>query len=140
MFGIGMPELIIILILFICILPTYFYLSTLKKALLKCSNENREMSPGLVWLFFIPIFNLGWHFYIVLKVAKSLKKELETRGINIDSMPGQSVGITMCVLTIFTALPLSIQPVITIAAIICWIIYWIKIAGFSSQLSSSHNS
>ena len=28
--------------------------------------------PGMVWLMFIPLFNVVWHFIIVLNMAKSL--------------------------------------------------------------------
>jgi hypothetical protein len=41
----------------------------------------------------------------------------------------------MCILT-----PLSIIPDIgilfTLAGLVCWIIYWTKIAGFSSQIAA----
>jgi len=93
------------------------------------------MSPGLVWLLLIPLFGLGWHFYIVINVAKSLKKELETREVKIKSMPGLGIGIAMCILSILSIIP-NVGPFLGIASIICWIVYWFKIAGFSSQLST----
>jgi hypothetical protein len=31
------------------------------------------MSPGLVWLLLIPLFNLVWKFFVFLQVAQSCK-------------------------------------------------------------------
>jgi hypothetical protein len=93
------------------------------------------MEPGQVWLLLIPLFNMFWHFVIVLNVAKSLKKELEKRGSKLNLMPSKNIGLAMCILT-----PLSIIPDIgilfTLAGLVCWIIYWTKIAGFSSQIAA----
>jgi hypothetical protein len=136
MFGLGMPEMIIILvILCVFVLPTVFYILTIKKTLSRCAPENRTMEPGQVWLLLIPLFNMFWHFVIVLNVAKSLKKELEKRGSKLNLMPSKNIGLAMCILT-----PLSIIPDIgilfTLAGLVCWIIYWTKIAGFSSQIAA----
>ncbi len=139
MFGIGVPELIIILIILgIILLPTIFYVLTLQKALIRCSFENRTMAPGLVWLQLIPIFNLVWHFFIVINVANSLEKEFEKRGIPIMSKPGRSIGLATCILSVLSIIPL-VGILLGIAALICWIIYWVKIADYSSQIAKSND-
>ncbi len=54
-------------LIFIAILlvPFVFYCLSLQKALNRCSPECRAMNPGMVWLMFIPLFNLVWHFFVV---------------------------------------------------------------------------
>jgi len=139
MFGIGLPELIIILlILGVVFIPAIFYILTLKKALSRCSVENRAMAPGLVWLQLVPIFNLVWHFFIVINVANSLEKEFEQRGIPIISKPGRSIGLATCILAALSIIPVA-GVLLGIAAIICWIIYWVKIADYSSQIAKPNN-
>ena len=135
MFGIGPMELlVIVVILLIFIVPTLFYIRTLYKALTICSEQNRAMNPNLVWLLFIPIFDIFFHFYVVLSISKSLKKEFEIRNIEVDSMPGQTIGLMMCASPVLAYIP-KIGFIFAIGCFILWILYWVKIAGFSSQLS-----
>ena len=54
-----------------------FYL-TQRKALRRCSVPNRTMSPGLVWLQWIPFFNLAWQFFVVKAVSQSLENEFRS--------------------------------------------------------------
>jgi len=110
----------------IMLVPFIFYLLTLQKALNRCSPECRAMSPGLVWLMFIPLFNIVWHFLIVLNVAKSLGAEFQKRGIAEDPNPGQTLGLVMCIANLICG------PV----GFVCWILYWVKIAGYSGKLTA----
>ena len=80
------------------LVPMIFYLLTLQKALNRCSPECRAMNPGMVWLMLIPLFNMVWHFFIVMNMAKSLGCEFQKRGIAEDPKPGQTLGLVMCIL------------------------------------------
>jgi hypothetical protein len=123
----GLGILSIVLIVFaIFLIPTIFYLLTLQKALNRCAPASRAMSPGMVWLMLIPIFNLVWQFFIVLNMSKSLAAEFQRRGIPEEPEPGQTIGLIMCVSSLLCG------PVY----LIFWIIYWVKIAGFSSKLAA----
>ena len=110
----------------ILLVPTIFYLLTLQKALNRCSPECRAMQPGMVWLMLIPLFNIVWQFFIVLNMAKSLAAEFQKRGIAEDPSPGQTFGLVMCIGNLICG------PV----GLICWIIYWVKIAGYSSKIAA----
>ncbi len=136
MFGIGFTELLILLIIIgVVLIPTVFYLLTLQKALLRCSEDNRTMKPVYVWFQLIPIFNLVWSFVVVLNIAKSLKKEMESRAMQTSNMPGQNVGLAMCILSVLSFVP-HVGPFLGLASLIFWIIYWVKIARFSTQISA----
>src|ERR1019366_6688161 len=103
----GLGILTIVLILFaILLVPFIFYCLTLQKALNRCSPECRAMSPGLVWLMFIPLFNLVWHFFVVLNMAKSLGAEFQKRGIAEDPKPGQTLGVVMSIVGCGCIIPL----------------------------------
>ena len=111
----------------IVLVVTIFYLLTLQKALSRCAPENRAMSPGLVWLMLIPLFNLVWQFLVVINISKSLAAEFQKRGLAVeDPKPGYTLGIVMCVGNLICA------PV----GLICWIVYWIKISGYSNKLAA----
>jgi hypothetical protein len=125
-FWAGFGILAAVLIIFaIMIVPTIFYLLTLQKALNRCSPENRAMNPAMVWLMLIPLFNLVWQFIVVLNMAKSLGAEFAKRGIPAEPDPGQTLGLIMCVSSLLCG-PIYL---------VFWIIYWVKVAGFSDKLA-----
>ena len=131
-FGAAEATLIFILI-GIGIIPLIFFLLTLQKALERCSVENRTTTPGSVWLMLIPLFNLVWQFLLVIKVSESLNNEFTRRNIMEDPAPGKTIGLAFCILNICSIIPI-IGIFTGIAAFVCWIVYWVKIAGYSNKL------
>ena len=131
MFGFGFPHMMLLPL--IVIVPGVFYLLTLHKTLSLCSRDSRSMEPGLVWLLLIPFFNMIWHFFVVTAISKSLHREFVKRNIGADPTPGRGVGLAMCVLFAATIIP-HLAVAATLVAIICWIVYWVKIAGYSAAL------
>jgi len=125
---------------FLGILPLIFYLITLQKTLSQVSPENRKMPPSNVWLTFIPLFGLAWQFVIVSKIASSLKSEFNSRDIKIDSNnPGYGIGIAYSILFCASIIPF-LGMVASIAGLICWILYWVKISNYKLQLTESQKS
>jgi hypothetical protein len=123
---------LVILAFFLVIMV--FYLLTLQKALSRCAPENRAMAPGLVWLQIIPLFGLVWQFFNVINIAKSLGAEFQKRGLAEDPQPGKTLGLVMCILGCCSIIPL-LGFFCAIGALICWIMYWVKIAGYSGKLA-----
>ena len=123
--GLGIFTIALVVIA-VMLVPFIFYCLTLQKALNRCSPECRAMQPGMVWLMLIPLFNIVWQFFIVLNMAKSLAAEFQKRGIAEDPSPGQTFGLVMCIGNLICG------PV----GLICWIIYWVKIAGYSSKIAA----
>ena len=74
-----------------------FYLLTLRRALERCSPENRVLSPALVWLGFVPLLNVAWQFVIVVAVGRSVGAELKGRGVIAPRRPAQSLGLLMSI-------------------------------------------
>ena len=118
----------------IALIPVIFYSLTLQKALNRCAPENRAMAPGMVWLLLIPLFNLVWHFFVVSNVAKSLGAEFQKRGLPEEPDPGKKLGLIMCILACCGIIPF-LGILCSLGALVCWIMYWIKIAGFSGKLA-----
>ena len=115
------------------IIAYVFYLISLQKAFEAVSPENRELTPGLVWLNFIPIFNLGWQFVVVIKLSNSLKKEYETRGYQESCGGGFGVGLAASICYIVSIIP-YIGILASIGALVCWILHWVQIAGYKNRL------
>lgn len=131
----GFGALLIILIAIgIGLLPKIFYLITLQNAMNTVRPEFRKMPPGQVWLELIPLFGLVWQFFNVINVSDSLKKEFVARGIpTAEERPGYSVGITFCILFCCSVVPI-LGVLAAIGGIVCWIIFWVKIANYRAEL------
>jgi hypothetical protein len=119
----------------IFLVPFIFFLLTLQKAFNRCSPESRAMQPGMVWLMLIPLFNLVWQFFVVLNLTKSLAAEFRKRGIAVEPEPGKTMGLVMCILFCCGIIPF-LGILCSLAGLVFWIIYWVKIAGFSSKLAA----
>jgi hypothetical protein len=150
---------------FVCVLIiislviTIFFLLTLQKALTRCSPRNRTMEPGMVWLMFIPLFNLFWWFYMVINVGNSLKNEFSDRDNDNGSDYGKTLGIWTMATNLIGSVISNVGQVmmiqgqgagggaaptggvlalvavpLSIASLVLFIVYWVKIAGYSKEL------
>ena len=138
----GPPDALLpILIGFVCVAVVVglaiqiAFLLTLSKALTRCRASNRTMEPGQVWLNLIPIFGFIWLFITVSRMSESLKNEYYDRGWDDRGDFGRQVGMAYPICALLGIIPF-IGPLFSIGALICWIIYWVKIAGFSRELAS----
>jgi hypothetical protein len=130
----GVSAIALLLILAISLVPAIFYLLTLQKALDRCAPANRTMSPGQVWLMLIPLFNWVWQFIVVSRISSSLANEFRSRNLAVEAEPGKALGLAVCILTVTCIIPL-LNVLTGIAALVCWIVYWVKIAGYSGRLA-----
>ena len=112
------------------------YVAFLSGILRKCHPQSRTMEPGMVWLLLIPVVSIVWNFFVITALAKSLGNEFRLRNVPTgDYEPGKSVGIGMAVCGACSIVPF-VNFVAIPAHLILWIIYWVKIAGFSKTLDS----
>lgn len=150
--GGGALQLLLLLALLI---PAIFFLITQQNTLKAIKPENRLMHPGLVWLQLIPLFGQIWMFFVVVKIAASVQLELISR--DSDSIlgfadaasveatgqrPTQAIGIAECTMTVLAYLIQLAEPrlalfsmVLWLAAFVCWIIYWVQLAGYKNKLA-----
>ena len=134
--SIGLPELLVLLAIGgIFLLPGIFYLLTLQTALQRCSEHSRTTTPGSVWLMLIPLFSLVYQFILVAHIADSLRNEFLLRNItNQEPEPGQTLGIAVGVLSVVSIIPI-LGIFSSIAALVCWIVYWVKISNYSAMIA-----
>jgi len=104
-----------------------FHLMTCYKALSAVSPHNRDMEPAMIFLLFIPIFGVIWNFFIVLRLASSLRKEFEERNIPSDGGDyGQTMGLWGLILNLIGCAPVGV---------IMFIMWLFKIRGYTAQLA-----
>ena len=139
------PEFLIVVLVIVggmllvgLVIAVFFFL-TLSKALTRCHPRNRTMEPGMVWLNFIPLFNIVWQFITVNRVAESLSNEFYERGWDRPGEDyGKSIGTTYCIMNVLGCIPYC-GAIFAIIGLVCFIIYWVKIANYSGQLASRYD-
>lgn len=128
--------LVFLVFLVVAIGVQVFFLLSLHRALERCAPENRELEPGKVWLCFIPFFNLVWIFIVVSRVSRSLSREFQARHALSGGDCGRAVGLAYCILAVTSIIP-YLGILTGLAGFVCWIVYWVKIAGYSRTLAQA---
>ena len=123
------------------------FLFTLMRCLSRVDERNRALSPGLVWLGIIPLFNHLWYLIMIPRVTNSLRNEWEARGwrppsgdFGHNAGMGYAIGsmiISCCSAGSRDNLAMSgIILLVQLGLLVVWIVYWVKLAGYSRQLGS----
>jgi hypothetical protein len=150
-----------IILLLAFLIPAVFFMLTQQKTLQAIQKPNRLMVPGLVWLQIVPLFGQIWQFFVVSRIANSIKKELASR--QDDSILGFSditaveeegkrptyvIGLVYCILYtvgLLVDVSIAINPrnlkfmiwfiaFSMLGGMICWIVYWVQLAGYKRKL------
>lgn len=133
----GLAELIIFLmiigaiIIAVALVLQVLYIYTIYKALI-ATAEHHTISPGLAWLLLIPVFYLGWQFYILDGLTKGIKGKYDANGRECGDA-AYSIGLAYCILGCVNFIPylnfLTVLPCLGV-----WIVYWIKIKDFNREM------
>jgi hypothetical protein len=151
------PSILLnLFLLLLFIVPAILFVLTQQNTLKAIRPENRLVSPGLVWLQFIPIFGQVWQFIVVTRIAGSaVRQRMSFRDDSIIGLtheaaaaigkqPTMAMGIiycsleVICILFLFTTLTPTTQTIhglVALAEIICWIIYWVQLGRLKIQLT-----
>jgi hypothetical protein len=115
-----------------------FYLLTLQNVLKEVSNENRLVPAANVWLMFIPLFNLIYPFILYPKISDSIRNEYSSRGLDAKGDFARQLGIAMPILALCGVVPF-IGVLASIANLILFIIFWVKMGEFKNELIRTKN-
>lgn len=116
-----------------------FFLLNLMNALQQCAPQNQRMAPGLVWLLVIPFFSIVWLFFVVIRMSESLAAEYRSRNMTPqEERPGFQIGMAYAILGVaaniqYLGIP-YIGQLCSVAGLVCFIIYWVKIAKYKNEL------
>ncbi|MCE3294927.1 MAG: hypothetical protein K0R65_641 [Crocinitomicaceae bacterium] len=126
------------------IIAYVFYLLTLQRLMELVSPKNRLVPPSNVWLMFIPFFNLVYAFVLYPKISDSVMEEFADRKLDTSGDFARNLGIAMALLGLgylFRFLgPLALLgSLASLANLIIWIIFWVKMNQYKEQLKNSGN-
>ncbi len=114
------------------------YLTTLSGVLKQCDPRNRSMEPGQVYLNLIPCFGAVWIFITVNRISESLRHEYDDRGIDAPGDYGHNLGVTYAALVLAGLIP-YIGALFGLAGLVCWILYWVKMAEYKRELAEGES-
>jgi hypothetical protein len=146
MFGLKMGELLIIALTFgALVLPVLFLRAWAKT--LRLTRFHQTTAPGLVWLMLIPLFNLGWQFYLLRSVSRGIKGRLAELGRDAGD-GGFGIGVAyQSLISLATLLNLGegqgngalsvLVGVLSLAGFVTWIVYWSRISRFNREMEAS---
>lgn len=119
------------------LIPAIFFLLTLQNTLKAISQENRRMSPGNVWLMFIPLFNIVWQFIVVDKIAQSIGAECTRLNIPVkENKPTYNIGLAWNICNCLTIIPV----IGGLASLITFILYWVKVSEYKNLINANQNN
>jgi hypothetical protein len=117
-----------------------FYLRNLQNIIKELGEENRSISHKSVYRCFIPYYNIYWQPKIIQNITNDIKKELEKRRLNYDSInKTNTIGLAYSYLLngafiisiIFRRSSYAniylIAGILGIIGFVLWVIYWINI-------------
>lgn len=112
----------------------------LHKTLAAIPVEHRKMNPpGMVWLLFIPFFNLVWNFFVFLQIPDSFKSYFDSIGQSQGEDYGRGLGLTYSILAA-SSMVLGWVPclgsIVGIAALVVLIMVLVKFWQFKNLVSS----
>lgn len=129
---IAMGGAIILVFLLIALVVAILYLFNLQNLMKSIKEENREVSPGNVWLMLIPLFSLVYAFILYPKISASVKKELESREMDTEGDGAKNLGLALAITGALSLIPV-IGGLAGLANLVIFIMWWVKTAGFKNK-------
>lgn len=135
---IGFIGVAIALFFVVCFYIVFvLYLLTMQRCFNAVRPEFRPGVPiGLIWLALIPALGFFVVLTAVVLLSTSLKKEGEARGSPAFGDGGLAVGLAAMLLGFVSWIPF-IGVLFGLGSLVCWIIHWVKIAGYRSALAGA---
>lgn len=95
---------------------------------------NRCMHPALVWLQLVPFWGILWQFYVICKIADSIRNELNTPDLPFAYVAGLTYATSFC----FGVLPTGLLQFVALPiAFVMWMTYWVLLLCYRKRLKNN---
>jgi hypothetical protein len=128
------------------IVAAILFLRSQYRTLEAIQPQNRRIEPRQVWLQMIPLFGLIWQYFVIGKIANSIREELNSpTGDSIfaedtipsDARPTFGIGLAYAICFSVCIIPMQLlKSWAALGGIICLIIYWVKLAQYKKKIKS----
>jgi len=135
------PEAPFIAFLLLLVAAAYglfiWYASVIRAALRLVQPQHRKMRPGQAWYILIPLFGQVYQVLLAGYLSESIRAEMLSRGLPLaEQRPTYKVGLAFGVSQLVSFVPLM-GTFASIAALVCWIIHWTKVAEYKRTLEAA---
>lgn len=112
------------------------YCRSLQKCLSLIQPSCQAMNPKMVWLMFVPFYNIVEDFFIILNVTRSIEQEAQiNQSLGVLNSFGRVSGFAWCIAQVASLFPSLLGEVAGFIALFFWIIHWRFIAKVNALLS-----
>lgn len=123
----GLGIMAILIVLAIVLVPMILYILSIQKSLGAIDEDKRSLSPGMAWLYVIPLFNLVWIFFLVSHLKRGYEKMHAEGRLTRQVTAGYGVGIGYGVCCVLSMIPV-INMIVAIPMIVLWIMHWVGVS------------
>lgn len=130
-------------LLFVMVLISVVVCYFIYKPLSTVPEQYQKISPAMVWLLLIPLFNLVWGFFVYPRVSQSLKQYAAARGNHglAATDCGETLGWIIPSLVVAGFLPIPIVGLlIPLANLVILILYLVKINQIAGELGRGYDA
>lgn len=93
----------------------------------------RLMEPNQVWLMLIPLFNMVWIYFVVLRLSDSYRAYFENKGDFSNGDCARSIGLWYAICTSCSMVP-CLNYLAGPAALVLLIIYMVKVFALRTKI------
>ena len=129
--------LLVLIFVGVFLVPWVLYIRSVQLTLEAVPPDKREMSPGTAWLLLIPLFNLIWTFFVVMKLSESFRALKAANMLRSPTDASYSVGLAMAICSALSLVAGWVPVVgwlILIASFVLWILYWVGIVNARKEI------
>jgi hypothetical protein len=144
--SVDLQILLAVLIFLAFVVSGIAFLITQVRTLEKIRQENQRIFPPKVWLQLIPVYGHVWQFFVISRIADSIRDELTSPigdaifsedTVASNARPTFFIGIAYAICFCVGLLPIDLlQGPASLIGIVCWIIYWIQLAKYKKKLKA----
>lgn len=118
------------------ILGVAFYCRSLQKCLSLIKPVCQTMNPKMVWLMFVPFYNIVEDFFIIYNVTRSLEQEAQSNErLKELSSFGKVSGFGWCIAQVISLFPSMLGEIASLIALVFWVAHWRSISKTNYLLS-----
>jgi hypothetical protein len=134
MFGLGMPELLVVamilgMLLVFAAIPAVLAFLVLNRI----PPQFRKQQPGLAFLLLIPVFSLVWNFFVHPKVAESIKAYYDAQGVPTNGDCGASLALWLCICCVCSLVPF-LGMFAGVAGLVLMILFYVKAFDLTARI------
>ncbi|MFB8791527.1 MAG: hypothetical protein U7123_22475 [Potamolinea sp.] len=117
------------------ILGVALYCRSLQKCLSLIQPSCQAMNPKMVWLIFVPFYNIVEDFFIILNVSRSIEQEAQiNQRLGVVNSFGRVSGFGWCIAQVASLFPSLLGEAASFIALFFWVVHWRFIAQVNTLL------